>query len=119
MPNFHLPEGSASSTGVGVAAAQECNASGWLLPSDDFLRQFLQRPELALVAESCAAERALHDALNAAPSCPVPAADLQALQDADVRENYALFLRFRNALLAAGSSEAYYLELFPRDAGLL
>ena len=91
------------------------NARGWLAPSDDYLRLFLARPELALVAESCDAERALHAALVAAPSRPVAPAELAALQDADARDNYALFLRFRDGLLAAGTLEAYYLGLFPRD----
>ena len=117
MQQFHPTEGPASLNGAGDAGAKGRNASGWLLPGDDFLRQFLQRPELALVAESCAAECALHGALTAAPSAPVLAADLQALQDADARENYALFLCFRDALLAAGSLEAYYLGLFPHAAG--
>lgn len=91
------------------------NARGWLAPSDDYLRLFLARPELALVAESCDAERAMHAALVAAPSRPVAPAELAALQDADARDNYALFLRFRDGLLAAGTLEAYYLGLFPRD----
>ena len=90
-------------------------AHGWLAPGDAFLRLFLQRPELALVAESCSAEVALHTALNAAPSRPVAPAELQALQDADVRESYTHFLRFRDGLLAAGTLEAYYLSLFPRS----
>ncbi|MDI1236041.1 MAG: DUF6352 family protein [Polaromonas sp.] len=85
---------------------------GWLAPTDDYLRLFLNRPELALVRESCAAEHALHAALLAAPSRLVAEAELQALQDADARESYGLFLRFRDGLLAAGTLEAYYLGLF-------
>lgn len=91
------------------------NALGWLVPADDYLRLFLRRPELALVPESCTAERALHEALLASPSRPVAEPELQALQDADARESYGLFLRFRDGLLAAGTLEAYYLSLFPRD----
>jgi hypothetical protein len=90
-------------------------ARGWLEPTDDYLRLFLARPELALVPESCEAEQALHAALAASPSRLVAPAELQALQDADARDNYALFLRFRDGLLAAGTLEAYYLGLFPRD----
>jgi hypothetical protein len=88
------------------------NARGWLLPTDDYLRLFLDRPELALLPESCQAELALHAALRAAPARPVADAELQALQDEDARESYGLFLRFRDGLLAAGSLEAYYLGLF-------
>ena len=82
---------------------------------DDFLRRFLTRPELAPVPESCVAELALHAALNDAPSRPVMADELRALQDADARESYTHFLRFRDGLLAAGTLEAYYQQLFPRS----
>ena len=88
------------------------NPRGWLVPTDDYLRLFLGRPELALVPESCAAEQALHAALIAAPMRPVLEAELQALQDDDARDSYSLFLRFRDDLLAAGTLEAYYLSLF-------
>ena len=88
---------------------------GWLLPTDDYLRSFLSRPELALLAESCAAEHALHAALLAVPTRSVSEHELQALQDTDVRDSYTLFLRFRDGLLAAGTLEAYYLSLFPRS----
>lgn len=91
------------------------NERGWLRPTDDYLRLFLLRPELAPVPESCPAELALHAALLADPSAVVPPAGLQALQDADVRESYTLFLRFRDGLQAAGTLEAYYLGLFPRS----
>ncbi len=89
---------------------------GWLKPDDDCLRLFLARPELAPVPDSCPAELALHAALRLAPAQPVSPAELAALQDADARESYSLFLRFRDALLAAGTLEAYYLSLFTSDA---
>jgi Family of unknown function (DUF6352) len=89
---------------------------GWLQPTDDYLRGFLARPELALVPESCAAERALHAALAAEPSAPVTPSQLAGLQDADARESYTLFLRFRDGLLAAGTLENYYLGLFRRGS---
>ena len=87
------------------------NARGWLVPSDGYFRLFLARPELALVDESCAVERSLHAALCANPRHSVSLAALDALADADVRSNYTLFLRMRDGLLAAGSLEAYYLQL--------
>ena len=92
--------------------ALQHNQRGWLLPSDDYLRTFLARPELAPVPESCRAELALHAALLETPSKPVAPGTLATLQDADARESYTLFLRFRDGLLAAGSLEAYYLSLF-------
>lgn len=88
----------------------ERNERGWLLPTDGYLRLFLARPELALVPESCKAELALHAALVASPSKPVSPNELEALRDADARDSYTLFLRFRDGLLAAGSLEACYLS---------
>ena len=35
-------------------------------------------------------------------------------RDADARENYAVFLKFRDALLAAGTLEGWYLATFQR-----
>ncbi len=90
----------------------QSTARGWLAPTDDYLRLFLSRPELALLPESCAAEHALHAALLAAPSRAVAEAELQALQDDDARDSYRLFLRFRDGLLEAGTLEAWYLSLF-------
>jgi hypothetical protein len=85
---------------------------GTLAVTDDFLRSLLVRPELAPVPESGPAELALHDALLAAPRADVPAAALDALEDADARENYAIWLRFRERMLAADSIEALYVRLF-------
>ena len=91
----------------------ERNARGWLVPTDGYLRLFMARPELALVPESCPAEIALHAALVGSPrqsaTSAVLATALAALADADVRANYAHFFSFRDALLAAGTLENYYL----------
>ncbi len=86
--------------------------AGWLQPTDAWLRLWLARPELALVDESCRAERQLHRSLLQSPSRPVPATELAALHDADARDNWRHFLRFRDALLAAGTLEAWTLQLF-------
>ena len=85
------------------------NAQGWLQPTPDYWRHWLQRPELALLPESCPAERRLHQALREAPSTPVTPAELGAIADDDARANYALFLRFRDEVEAAGTLEAAYL----------
>ena len=58
----------------------------------------------------------MHHALQAAPLRPVPTAELAAFEDDDARENYAVFLRFRDGLLEAGTLEAYYLQLMRRGA---
>ena len=90
------------------------NARGWLEPTDDYLRLFLQRPELALVPESCPNEIKLHTALLAEPARAVGLVELAAIKDADARESYTLYVNFRNELLAAGTLEACYLGLFRR-----
>ncbi|HEX6945648.1 MAG TPA: DUF6352 family protein, partial [Casimicrobiaceae bacterium] len=87
-------------------------ADGRLVVTDDFLRSFLARPELAPIAESCAAELALHDALLAEPRRTVRPEEVARLADPDARENYGIFLRFRDRLLAAPSLEAAYVGLF-------
>ncbi|MBO0942831.1 hypothetical protein J1N44_14255 [Acidovorax temperans] len=92
------------------------DARGWLVPTEAYVRTLLARPELALVPESCAAEIALHEGLVAAPLAPVQREQLAAVQDDDARENYAVFLRFRDGLLAAGTLEAYYLRLMRSGA---
>ncbi len=88
---------------------------GQLQVTDDFLRHLLQRPEMALVAESCDAERALHARLNENPRAQVTPAQLAGLADADARENYAVWLRFRGRLLAHPTLEGSYLALFKGD----
>ena len=87
-------------------------AQGWLVPTPAWLAAWLDRPELALVAESCAAEIALHRALSSDPLRPVPASELAALADADARANYGHFLALRDALLHAGSLEGWLLALW-------
>jgi hypothetical protein len=87
-------------------------ADGRLTLTDDFLRASLLRPELAPVPESCAAELALHERLMAAPRGAVPDAEIASLADEDIRENYAIWLRFRGRLTAAPSIEAAYTALF-------
>ena len=85
---------------------------GNLHVTDDFLRSFLVRPELAPVPESCANELALHDALMAAPSRDVGDDVLAGIADGDARENYRIWLRFRDRLAGSDSLEAAYVGLF-------
>ncbi|HET9045787.1 MAG TPA: DUF6352 family protein, partial [Casimicrobiaceae bacterium] len=90
-------------------------SDGRLTVTDDFLRSYLTRPELAPIPESCAAENTLHDALMREPRRAVSPAELAAFADADARENYAIWLRFRTRLTAANSLEAAYVGLFRGD----
>ncbi len=93
------------------AAAAPIEKPGWPPPADAFLRSLLALPELALVDASCDGERRLHQALVASPRLPLDADALRSIADADARTNYQTFLGVRDALLGAGSLEAYYLGL--------
>lgn len=90
------------------------DADGRLCPTDDFLRAYFLRPEIAPVEESCRAEVALHEALMAEPRLTVLDERLAALADPDARDNYRTVLRFRDRLLTAPSLEAAYLDLVRR-----
>lgn len=80
--------------------------------TDDFLRAYLARPELRPVEDSCVAEVELHEALTGAPRLAVTAQRLAALDDEAAQDNYRIFLRFRDLLLAYETLEASYLRLF-------
>lgn len=88
------------------------DTDGSLLLSDDLLRAWWRRPEVAPMAESCDSERALHALLLATPRHAVTAAELAAVQDADAQENYRVLLAWRDRLLASATLEAAYLDLF-------
>jgi hypothetical protein len=94
------------------------SADGRLLVTDDYLRLYYARPELAPVAESCAAERKLHASLLESPRREVGQKEIDAIADADARENFGVMLRFRRELLAAPSLEAFYAALFQRDVAV-
>ena len=87
-------------------------ADGRLVVTDEFLRSALLRPELAPIAESCAAELALHEKLIATPRAAVRNAEIEAIVDEDARANYGVWLRFRDRLTRARTLEAAYLALF-------
>lgn len=89
---------------------------GGLLPTPAWWRRLLQRPELAPVPDSCAAERRLHQALLDDPARPVAAADMASLADADARDNYRVFSQFRDRLQAAGTLQACYRSQFRAGA---
>ena len=88
---------------------------GYLAVTDDYLRVYFMRPEVRPAAESCAAELELHERLMNDPRRPVAAAELAAMADADLRENYRVLLAFRDRLISGGSLEESYLSLFRED----
>lgn len=83
-----------------------------LVVTDAFLQHLLQRPELAPIPTSCASELALHQSLLDDPRRAVTAPELAALADRDAADNLAVWLRFRDRLLAHPTLEAGYLALF-------
>ncbi len=91
---------------------------GRLVVTDDYLRAYYARPELAPVAASCEVEHAVHAALMEQPRLAVDARRLAAIRDEDARENYRIMLRFRDQLLAAPSLEAFYAGLFRHDVAV-
>lgn len=90
----------------------EVDADHRLRVTDAFLRSYLIRPELAPVAESCAAEVALHEALLGDPRRVVHLGEIAAVADPDARDNYRIWLSFRDRLLGAETLEAGYAGLF-------
>jgi hypothetical protein len=92
------------------------DAGGGLVVTDEFLKAYLARPELAPPPEACVVEKTLHAALLADPRRPIGAADIAAIADADARENWTLMIGFRDHLLAHPTLEAAYLALARRGA---
>lgn len=86
--------------------------AGRLVATADLWRAFLARPELLPPEEACAAERALFDGLRDAPLRAVPSAEIAAIADADARENWQVFLSFRDRVAAHPTLEAAWLALY-------
>ena len=80
--------------------------------TDDFLRAYYLRPEIHPVEQSGPQEHRLHASLMAEPRRPVAQSELDAVEDADARDNYRIVLAFRDRLLDAGTVEACYMSLF-------
>ena len=90
---------------------------GGLLVTDEFLKAYLARPELAPPSDACAAEQSLHRALLEHPRRSVVPAEIASIADADARENWQVLIAFRNRLLAHPTLEAAYLELARNGVG--
>ncbi len=85
---------------------------GRILGTPDLWRAFCARPELVPPEEACDAERALHARLLDDPLRPVPPAEIAALADEDARENWQVFLGFRDRVAAHPNLEAAWLGLY-------
>ena len=85
--------------------------SGCLVPTEDFMRAYFYRPEVAPIEESCEAEIALHKKLVEAPFINVEKTDLDSIKDKDVVFNYEVILKFRDFLSNYSTLEAAYLAI--------
>jgi hypothetical protein len=90
---------------------------GGLLITDEFLKVYLARPELAPPPEACAVERTLHAALMADPRRAISATDIAAIADPDARENWTVMIAFRDHLMRHKTLEAAYLDLVRSGIG--
>src|SRR5215470_12043971 len=90
---------------------------GGLIVTDDFLKAYLARRELAPPPEACVVERTLHAALLADPRRNVDADDIATIKDADARENWAVMIAWRDLLIAQRTIEAAYLHLVHAGIG--
>ncbi len=93
------------------------DADGGLLVTDEFLKAYLARPELAPPPEACSVERGLHTALLADPRRRIGTDEIAAIADADARENWQLMIAFWDHLLRHKTLEAAYLDLIRRKVG--
>jgi Family of unknown function (DUF6352) len=95
----------------------ERNPDGHLLVTDEFLKAYLARPELAPPPEACAVEQGLRTTLLADPRRAVGADQIAAIADVDARENWQQMVAFRDHLLRHKTLEDAYLELISRKVG--
>jgi hypothetical protein len=94
------------------------DADGRLIVTDEFLKAYLARPEIAPPPEACAAERSLHDTLLAAPRRPVRREEVAAIVDSDARENWEVMIAFRDQLARHATLEAAYFDIVRRNVRL-
>ena len=85
--------------------------AGRLTVTDDLLKAYLARPEVAPPDEACIVERALHQRLMRDPRAPVTTEEVGDIADRDARENWRHLLAFRDHLLRHATLEAAYLAL--------
>ena len=86
-----------------------------LKPTAGWIGAFLDRDELRPPEDAGPREREVHQRLRGDPLAAVPAAALAGIEDADARENWSEFLRFRSRVMGAASLEAVYRDLFARS----
>ena len=87
-----------------------------LVATDAWLARFLSWEQLAPPEDAGPAERALHAKLAASPRAAVAASEIEAIEDADARDNWRAFLTFRDRVAAFPTLEAAYRDLFAKPS---
>ena len=87
------------------------DAHGRLVLTDEFLKVYLARPEVMPPDDACIVERAIYQKIARQPRVAVSALEIGDMADRDARENWRHLIGFRDALLAAPTLEAAYLNL--------
>jgi len=90
------------------------DAGGRLLVTDEFLKAYLARPELAPPPEACMAEHRLHDALLVHARRAVTPAEIAVIAEPDARENWGLMIAWRDHLARQRTLEGAYLDIVRR-----
>ena len=87
------------------------NNDGHLVPTEDFMRAYFYRPEVAPIEESCEAEIELHKRLVDKPFDSVDKKELNLIRDKDVIFNYEVILKFRDFLSKYPTLDSAYLAI--------
>ena len=94
------------------------DSAGRLRVTDEFMKVYLARPELAPPPDACGVEHAVHAALLADPWRPLDPAEIDAIADADARENWRYMIVLRDHLAKHGTLEAAYAALVRDNVSL-
>ena len=89
----------------------ERDDNGSVVVTDEFLKVYLARPEIAPPPDACFAEQALYRKLFDAPRAAVSSKEIGAILDDDARENWEMLLSWRDHLLEHRTLEGAYLAL--------
>ncbi|HEX2656301.1 MAG TPA: DUF6352 family protein [Xanthobacteraceae bacterium] len=84
---------------------------GGLVVTDEFLKAYFARLELAPPAGACGMERAIHESLLTHPRRSVDPSEIAGIVDPDARENWSVVIAFRDCLLRFPTIEAAYLSM--------
>ena len=85
---------------------------GCIVATPAWLAHFLEREELRPPEDAGPRERAMHARLARDPMAAVHDSTIADIEDADARDNWREFLRFRARLASSPTIEACYLGLF-------